>query len=104
MGIALLATAGWPAAAVVGSTVTGLGSGLFAGHLGPLVQTGARPSHLSRVQALLTLVQSAALVLSNALLGLLADAAGATLPTLLCALATAGAGFTALATPALRRA
>ncbi|RGD60492.1 MFS transporter [Kitasatospora xanthocidica] len=103
-GIALLALAAGPVAAVAGSTVAGLGSGLFACHLGPLVLTGAPPTHLSRVQALLTLVQSLALVLSNALLGLLADAAGAALPTLLCALATAAAGLTALATPTLRRA
>ncbi|MGW3074976.1 MFS transporter [Kitasatospora sp. NPDC001132] len=104
MGTALLALAGEPAVAVAGSAVAGLGSGLFACHLGPLVLTGAPHSHLSRVQALLTLVQSLALVLANALLGPLADAAGATLPTLLCALATATAGLTALATPALRRA
>ncbi|MGW3228184.1 MFS transporter [Kitasatospora sp. NPDC001095] len=104
MGTALLALAGEPAVAVAGGAVAGLGSGLFACHLGPLVLTGAPHSHLSRVQALLTLVQSLALVLANALLGPLADAAGATLPTLLCALATATAGLTALATPALRRA
>ncbi|WP_037899088.1 MFS transporter [Streptomyces sp. NRRL S-350] len=103
-GIALLAPAAGPVPAVVGSTVAGVGSGLFACHLGPLVLTGAPPSHLSRVQSLLTLVQSLALVLSNVLLGLLADRAGAALPTLLCALATAAAGLAALATPALRRA
>ncbi|MFE4976471.1 MFS transporter [Kitasatospora sp. NPDC056651] len=103
-GAALLALATGPVAAVAGSTVAGLGSGLFACHLGPLVLTGAPPTHLSRVQALLTLVQSVALALSNTLLGLLADAAGAVLPTLLCALATAAAGLTALAGPALRRA
>lgn len=103
-GTALLAAATGPVAAVAGSAVAGLGSGLFACHLGPLVLTGAPATHLSRVQALLTLVQSVALVLSNTLLGLLADAAGAALPTLLCALATAAAGLTALATPTLRRA
>ncbi|MFF2746481.1 MFS transporter [Kitasatospora sp. NPDC058048] len=104
VGIALLASAAGPVAAVAGSAVAGLGSGLFACHVGPLVLAGAPPTHLSRVQALLTLVQSLALVLSNSLLGLLADAAGAALPTLLCALATAAAGLAALAAPALRRA
>nr|BFD92228.1 hypothetical protein KitaXyl93_35880 [Kitasatospora sp. Xyl93] len=103
-GTAVLALAAGPVAAVAGSAVAGLGSGLFACHLGPLVLSGAPATHLSRVQALLTLVQSLALVLSNTLLGLLADTAGATLPTLLCALATAAAGLTALATPTLRRA
>ncbi|GHF28640.1 hypothetical protein GCM10018790_02590 [Kitasatospora xanthocidica] len=103
-GTAVLALAAGPVTAVAGSVVAGIGSGLFACHLGPLVLTGTPSSHLSRVQALLTLVQSLALVLSNALLGLLADTAGAALPTLLCALATAAAGLTALATPTLRRA
>ncbi|MFF9642642.1 MFS transporter [Kitasatospora aureofaciens] len=106
-GIGLLALSVGPVGAVgavAGSTVTGIGSGLFASHLGPLVLGGAPASQLSRVQALLTLVQSLPLVLSTGLLGLLADATGAALPTLLCALATAAAGLTALATPALRRA
>ncbi|WP_369183636.1 MFS transporter [Streptomyces sp. Y1] len=103
-GIALLALAPAPAVAVAGGAVAGAGSGLFANHLGPLVLGGAPSSHLSRVQALLTLVQSLALVLANGLLGLLADRAGVTLPILLCALATATAGLTALATPTLRRA
>ncbi|MFI8460429.1 MFS transporter [Kitasatospora sp. NPDC085464] len=104
VGVTLLALAAGPAAAVAGSAVTGVGSGLFACHLGPLVAAGAPDSHLSRVQALLTLVQSGALVLANALLGVLADTAGATLPTLLCALAAGTAGLTALAGPTLRRA
>ncbi|MFI9360266.1 MFS transporter [Kitasatospora sp. NPDC053057] len=104
VGIVLLALSAGPVGAVTGSTVTGVGSGLFACHLGPLVLGGAPASHLSRVQAMLTLVQSLALVLSIGLLGLLADATGATLPTLLCALVTAAAGLAALATPALRRA
>ncbi|MBD0692141.1 hypothetical protein BG452_37500 [Streptomyces sp. CBMA123] len=102
--MALLALSAGPAGAVAGSTVAGVGSGLFACHLGPLVLGGAPASHLSRVQALLTLVQSLALVLSTGLLGLLADAADAALPTLLCALATGAAGLAALATPALHRA
>ncbi|MFE3501650.1 MFS transporter [Kitasatospora sp. NPDC059160] len=103
-GTVLLALSGGPGAAVVGSTVVGLGSGLFACHLGPLVLGGAPNSHLSRVQALLTLVQSLALVLSTGLLGTAADATGAVPPALLCALATGAAGLAALATPVLRRA
>ncbi|MFF2075251.1 MFS transporter [Kitasatospora sp. NPDC058162] len=103
-GIVLLALSAGPAVAVAGGTVVGVGSGLFACHLGPLVLGGAPASHLSRVQALLTLVQSLALVLSTGLLGLLADATGAAPPALLCALATGAAGVAALATPALRRA
>ncbi|SDT69989.1 Major Facilitator Superfamily protein [Streptomyces sp. TLI_053] len=103
-GIALLAAAPVPAAAVTGGLLTGAGSGLFAGRLGPLVLGAAPDTHLSRVQALLTLVQSAALVLSTGVLGLLADTAGPRLPIALCALATAAAGVLALASPVLRRA
>ncbi len=103
-GIALLAVAPVPAVAVLGGVVTGAGSGLFAGRLGPLLLAAAPDSHLSRVQALLTLVQSAALVLSTGALGLLADSLGPRAPMALCALATGAAGLLALASPVLRRA
>ncbi|MFE5580267.1 MFS transporter [Kitasatospora sp. NPDC056531] len=104
VGVALLALSPVPAVAVAGSTVTGVGSGLFACHLGPLVLGGAPASHLSRVQALLTLMQSLALVLSNGLLGLLADSGGAAVAMLLCAVASGTAGLVALATRTFRRA
>ncbi len=89
---------------MLGGLLTGAGSGLFAGRLGPLVLGAAPETHLSRVQALLTLVQSAALVLSTGALGLLADTAGPRLPIALCALATGAAGVLTLASPVLRRA
>ncbi|MFC5666183.1 MFS transporter [Kitasatospora misakiensis] len=104
VGIALLAAAPVPAVAVLGGVVTGAGSGLFAGRIGPLVLAAAPDSHLSRVQALLTLVQSAALVVSTGALGLLADSVGPRAPMALCALATGAAGLLALASPVLRRA
>ncbi|MEV0534093.1 MFS transporter [Kitasatospora sp. NPDC050463] len=104
VGIAVLAWAAEPVTAVAGSVLAGAGSGLFACHLGPLVLGGAPTTHLSRIQALLTLVQSAALVLSTGLLGLFADAAGARWPTSLCALATGAAGLAAWASTVLRRA
>ncbi|MFB7618404.1 MFS transporter [Kitasatospora sp. NPDC056181] len=103
-GIALLAWAPGVPVAVAGGVVAGAGSGLFACHLGPLVLGGAPTGHLSRMQALLTLVQSGALVLSTGLLGVLADAAGPRWPTALCALATGAAGLVALTSAALRRA
>ncbi|MEU6236841.1 MFS transporter [Kitasatospora sp. NPDC047058] len=103
-GIAVLAWAPGVAPAVAAGVVAGAGSGLFACHLGPLVLGGAPEGHLSRVQALLTLVQSAALVLSTGLLGVLADTAGARWPTALCALATGAAGLAAFSSAALRRA
>ncbi|MGW2541932.1 hypothetical protein ACWC5I_13945 [Kitasatospora sp. NPDC001574] len=102
LGVAVLAWAPDPGVAALGGVVTGVGSGLFVGRLGPLVLAAAPVGHLSRVQALLTLVQSAALVVSTGLLGLLADAAGARVPTVLCASATAAAGLAALGSGALR--
>ncbi|MFF1906738.1 MFS transporter [Kitasatospora sp. NPDC058218] len=104
VGIAMLAWAAEPVTAVAGSVLAGAGTGLFACHLGPLVLGSAPATHLSRIQALLTLVQSAALVLSTGLLGLLADAAGARWPTSLCALATGAAGLAGWASTVLRRA
>ncbi|MGV9266485.1 MFS transporter [Kitasatospora sp. NPDC003701] len=103
-GIAVLAWAADPVTATAGGVLAGAGSGLFACHLGPLVLGGAPATHLSRIQAVLTLVQSAALVLSTGLLGLLADAAGARWPTSLCALVTGAAGLAAWASTVLRRA
>lgn len=102
-GIAVLAWSPGVPAAVAGGVVAGAGSGLFACRLGPLVLGSAPAGHLSRVQALLTLVQSAALVLSTGLLGVLADVAGARPPMVLCALAAGAAGFAALTSAALRR-
>ncbi|WP_327678814.1 MFS transporter [Kitasatospora sp. NBC_00458] len=103
-GTALLAWAPGPLLAAAGGVVTGVGTGLFACRIGPLVLGSAQEGHLARVQALLTLVQSAALVASTGMLGLLADAAGARLPTVLCALATGAAGLVALSARRLRRA
>ncbi|MFD4869722.1 MFS transporter [Streptomyces sp. NPDC058412] len=104
-GIAAVALAGKAgvALAVAGGIVTGAGSGLFACHIGPLVLTGAPGTHLARMQASLTLVQSLALVVGNNALGALADAHGATAATALCATGTCAAGLTGLALKPLRR-
>lgn len=99
VGTALLGLAADPTTATVAAVVVGTGSGLFASHLGPLVLAGAPASHLSRVQALLTLVQSTALILANPFLGYLADAAGPQLPALLCAFLALGAAGRAACLP-----
>ncbi|MFF4429990.1 MFS transporter [Streptomyces sp. NPDC001513] len=104
-GIAAVALAGKAgvALAVAGGIVTGAGSGLFACHIGPLVLTGSPGTHLARMQASLTLVQSLALVVGNNALGALADAHGATAATALCATGTCAAGLTGFALKPLRR-
>ncbi|MDX3535745.1 MFS transporter [Streptomyces sp. MB09-01] len=104
-GITAVALAGEAgvALAVAGGIVTGAGSGMFACHIGPLVLTGAPGTHLARLQALLTLVQSLALVGGNNALGALADARGAAVATAVCAAGACAAGTTGLALKPLGR-
>jgi MFS family permease len=97
LGIGLLAAVPVAGVAVVTGTVIGVGSGMFATHIGPLVLAGAPETHLSRVQALLTLVQSLALTVSNNALGALADATTPATATAACAVTVAAAGLTGLA-------
>ncbi|WP_326589521.1 MFS transporter [Streptomyces sp. NBC_01294] len=103
LGIAAVAMAGTPAVAVAGGVVAGAGSGMFACHIGPLVLTHAPGTHLARLQALLVLVQSLALVVGNNALGALADAHGATTAAAVCATGACTAGITALTLKPLRR-
>ncbi|MFI1286019.1 MFS transporter [Streptomyces sp. NPDC020858] len=103
LGIAAVAMAGTPAVAVAGGVVAGAGSGMFACHIGPLVLTHTPGTHLARLQALLVLVQSLALVVGNNALGALADAQGATTAAAVCATGACTAGITALTLKPLRR-
>ncbi|WP_328467558.1 MFS transporter [Streptomyces sp. NBC_00448] len=104
LGAAALAAvpASAPAAAVAAAVLVGSGSGMFACHLGPLVLAGAPDTHLSRVQSLLALVQSLALVVGNNALGWLAHASGPRPAIALCATLACLAGLAALTTPPLR--
>ncbi|MGW6692030.1 MFS transporter [Streptomyces sp. NPDC054961] len=102
LGFAALAAAPAPAWAVVAAVAVGAGSGMFACHLGPLVLAGAPDTHLSRVQSLLSLVQSSALVVANNVLGWLASAADARSAIALCSVLGCVAGVAGLATPSLR--
>ncbi|MER8186100.1 MFS transporter [Kitasatospora sp. NPDC094015] len=102
LGIAGLAAAPAAGAAVAAAVVAGAGSGMFACHLGPLVLVGAPDTHLSRVQSLLSLVQSLALVVANNVLGWLASAADARSAVVLCAVLGCVAAAAGLASPSLR--
>lgn len=101
-GTAVLAMAPAVGVAVAGGIVVGAGSGMFACHIGPLVLTSVPQTHLSRMQALLTLVQSTALLVANNALGVLADAEGARIAAAVCAVAVCGAGIAGLASKSLR--
>jgi hypothetical protein len=82
--------------------VVGLGTGLFATHLGPLILAGADHGNLSRVQAVLLIAQSLPLLLTNNLLGWIATAVGAAPVLGLCAAVTVLSAGAALCVPALR--
>ncbi|MGI5228683.1 MFS transporter [Actinoallomurus sp. CA-142502] len=103
-GTALLACASSPVVAAGGALVVGLGSGVFSTHVAPLVLATTPESHLSRLQALLTLVQSAALLVMNNALGNVAAVAGPALTLGVCAGAATLTGLGGLRSPRLRRA
>ena len=103
LGCAALTAAATAGLAVAAGVVTGAGSGLFACHVGPLVLATAPATHLSRVQSLLTLVQSITLVASNNILGSLADVAGPRTAIAGCAVFVFITGVTALCSAELRR-
>nr|WP_269326677.1 MFS transporter [Kineosporia mesophila] len=84
-GLLLVALAPSPALAVLGAAVSGAGTGLFAGHASPAVLGATPPTHLSRVQAVLVLVQTVALLVTNNVVGALADAVDPTPVTALAA-------------------
>jgi hypothetical protein len=75
-GIVALTLAPSAALALGAAVLVGLGSGLFSTHIGPLLLGSAPATHLSRVQALVTLVQSVSLLVTNNLLGNIARVGG----------------------------
>nr|MDT0660359.1 MFS transporter [Micromonospora sp. DSM 115978] len=101
-GVGALAVPGPRAATVAAGVLVGVGSGLFATHIGPLLLGRAPDSHLARVQAVVILVQNVPLLATNPVLGHLAGATTAATALTLCATVLAGAAFAGLRTPALR--
>ncbi len=103
LGVLALALAPGVAEATAASLVIGIGNGMFSAHIAPLILTATPESHLSRVQAVLVLVQSLALLLMNNLLGTLADLEGPTVVTAACATMLVGAGLLGLTSGPLRK-
>ena len=101
-GQAGLAALGAPAPAVVAATLVGVGSGVFVANLAPLLLGAAPRTHLARIQALVGVGQSAALVVTNNVLGAVADIASVGVAVLCCAVALAACAGGGLVTPALR--
>ncbi|MGP3737260.1 MFS transporter [Streptomyces sp. GDS52] len=101
-GVLALALAPGTAGAVTAGVVIGVGNGIFSSHIAPLVLAAAPESHLSRVQAVLVLVQSLALLFMNSVLGTFVDLEGATVVLVACAVMLVGVGLAGLASGPLR--
>ncbi|WP_409473449.1 MFS transporter [Streptomyces sp. HC307] len=99
LGMALSPGAG---VVLVASFGVGIGNGLFAAHIMPLVLAVTPDSHLSRIQAVLVLVQSLALLLMNNVLGNLAGFSSAVTALTVCAAVIVAVGLLGLASGPLR--
>jgi hypothetical protein len=91
------------ALAVSGAVVMGLGTGTFVCNLGPVLMGAAPRSHLARVQALLSLAQSGAVLVFYNVLGAIAHADSATGAMVTCAAVVAVCALVAVLAPAIRR-
>ncbi|MBO1333613.1 MFS transporter [Streptomyces sp. VRA16 Mangrove soil] len=101
-GVLALALAPGAPVAVAAGLLIGVGNGTFSSHIAPLILAAAPESHLSRVQAVLVLVQSVALLCMNGALGSFAGTAGPTAALTLCAAVLAAIGLAALSSRPLR--
>lgn len=88
-GMTTLAVSAVLPLSVAAAVAQGLGTGLFATRVGPLLLAGTPRSHLTREQSLISVVQAAPLMLSANLLGAIADATGVETATITCAVGTA---------------
>lgn len=103
VGVFVLGLAPGVAGATVAGLVIGVGNGVFSAHIAPLILAATPQSHLSRVQAVLVLVQSLALLLMNNVLGTLADGRGAAVVVVGCAVLLVCVGLLGLVSGPLRR-
>ncbi|PZG24299.1 MFS transporter [Micromonospora craterilacus] len=102
-GVAALAVGRSPLWAGAAGAAIGLGSGVFATHIGPLILAAAPATHLARVQSVLVLTQSLPLLLTTNAFGWLADVVRAPAVLSGCAVVLAVAALAALTSPALRQ-
>lgn len=101
-GQLVIAVAQQPGPAIAAAVLVGIGNGAFVANLAPVMLGTAPRTHLARVQALLGLVQSAALLVTFNLLGAVAHAVSASAAILCCAATLTGCAMVALLTPTLR--
>jgi hypothetical protein len=103
-GELLIGLAPLKAVALAGAVAMGMGTGTFTCNLAPVLMGTAPRSHLARVQALLGLAQSAALLAFNNVLGAIAHAASAAGAMITCASVVSACALAALLVPAIRHA
>ena len=103
-GELMMGLAAGKALAVAGSAVVGLGVGVFTCSLGPVLMGTAPRSHLARIQALLSLAQSGALLAFNNVLGAIAHAASPSWAMITCASVISACALAALLVPTIRNA
>lgn len=90
--------------AVLGAMMMGVGTATFVCNLAPVLMETTPRSHLARVQALLVLAQSAALLVFNNVLGAVAHVASAAGAMITCASIVFACALVAVLVPTIRRA
>lgn len=103
-GELLIGLAPVKALALAGAVAMGMGTGIFTCNLGPVLMGTAPRTHLARIQALLSLAQSAALLVFNNVLGAVAHLTSATGAMITCASIVSACALAALLVPAIRHA
>jgi len=101
LGQLLVAVVDPAAPAVACAMLIGVGSGTFVANLAPVLLGTAPRTHLARIQSLLSVVQSAALLITNNILGAIAHLVSPPAALLCCSFMLAGCAVIALGTPAL---
>ncbi|MDN3358493.1 MFS transporter [Actinomadura sp. DC4] len=104
VGVGIIALTPTLAVGIAGASVAGLGYGLAATHLTPLVINASPHSHLSRTAAAMTLVQNLSVVMTFALAGGLAEATDPGTIALIDGLLLTAIGIAALTSRSFRRA
>ena len=103
-GEMLIGLASVKGVAITGAVAMGVGVATFTCNLAPVLMGTAPRSHLARVQALLVLAQSAALLIFNNVLGAVAHAASPARAMITCASVISACALAALLVPAIRNA
>jgi MFS family permease len=88
--------------AIAGAVVMGLGTGTFVCNLGPVLLGTSPRSHLARIQSLLALAQSGALLVFNNVLGEVTHLASATGALFTCAAIVCTCSLAGFLVPAIR--